>query len=116
LTLPPGIATRGGTHPTFIEIGTNRPLYVHRTGSNVVNGRYYVDDDAKNTLGHYSAFRRIDVAGLRKQYAEAKALSRDDIARRSPLFPGAGVLPLPRFFAVDSARLQQPSLPSARLT
>jgi PelA/Pel-15E family pectate lyase len=115
LTLPPGIATRGGTHPTFIEIGTNRPLYVHRTGSNVVNGRYYVDHDPKNTLGHYSAFRRIDVAGLRKQYAEAKALSRGDIARRSPLFPGAGVVHLPRFFAVESAATQSPAAVIAAL-
>jgi len=36
--LPPGVANAQRTHPTFIEIGTNRPLYVHRRGSNVVNG------------------------------------------------------------------------------
>jgi PelA/Pel-15E family pectate lyase len=107
LTLPatvassPGVVTRGGTHPTFIELGTNRPLYVHRTGSNVVNGRYYVDDDPKKTLGHYSAFRRIDVAGLRKRYAEAKAMSPAEAMKGSPLAPGAGLIPLPRYFAVE---------------
>ena len=35
------IAT-GRTHPTFVEVGTNKPLYVHRRGSKVVNGQYYV--------------------------------------------------------------------------
>ena len=39
------------TYPTFIEIGTNRPLYVHRRGSNVVNGEYYVDYNPEKTVG-----------------------------------------------------------------
>ena len=38
LRLPPDPARRGRDFPTFIELGTNRPLYVHRRGSNVVNG------------------------------------------------------------------------------
>jgi hypothetical protein len=97
------VATRGGTHPTFIEIGTDRPIYVHRRGSNVVNGRYYFDYDVKNTLAHYSAFRRIDVVGLRKQYAAAKATPPAEIEKTSPLSPGVGVTPLPRFFALDAS-------------
>jgi hypothetical protein len=109
LTLPPGVATRGGTHPTFIEIGTNRPLYVHRTGSNVANGRYYVDHDPKKTLAHYSAFRRIDVAGLRKQYSAARAMSRAEAMKGSPLVAGAGLLPLPRYFALDSGVTRPPA-------
>jgi PelA/Pel-15E family pectate lyase len=100
-TLPPGVATRAGTtHPTFVEIGTNRPLYVHREGSNVVNGRYFVDDSPKNTLAHYSAFRRVDVAGLRTRYAEAKATAPADATRESPLV-AARTMPLPRYFAVE---------------
>ena len=102
LTLPPGIATRGGTHPTFVELGTNKPLYVHRTGSNVVNGRYYVDYSASATLGHYSAFRRIDVARLRQQYARLKAMPASEVTSASPLVAGARVMPLARFFAVDT--------------
>lgn len=85
--------------PTFIELGTNKPLYVHRRGSNVVNGEYYVDYDSRRTLGHYSATRRIDIAGLRKRYEEAKAKSPQELAQQSPLFPGAGVTELPRLFA-----------------
>jgi len=103
LALPAGVAPAGRTHPTFIELGTNRPLYVHREGSNVVNGRYYADYDSKNTIGHYSSFRNIDVAGLRKRLADAKAESPADLARQSPLQPGNGQVPLPRYFAVETA-------------
>jgi PelA/Pel-15E family pectate lyase len=116
LTLPAGVATRGGTHPTFIEIGTNRPLYVHRTGSNVVNGRYYADYESSKTLGHYSGFRRIDVAGLRKQYTEAKALAPAEATKGSPLVAGSGVMPLPRYFAVESGALGPPAEVIAALT
>ena len=102
LTLPAGVAPRGRSHPTFIEIGTNKPLYVHREGSNVVNGRYFANYDSANTLAHYSAFRAVDVADLRKRYADAKSASPAELARQSPLSPGPGLTPLPRLFAVDT--------------
>ncbi len=85
-----------GEFPTFLEVGTNQPLYVHRTGSNVVNGHYFVDKDPKNTIGHYSSFRAIDVAGLRQRYAEAKALAPEVATKDSPLRKGAGLGALPR--------------------
>jgi PelA/Pel-15E family pectate lyase len=97
----------GRTHPTFIEIGTNRPLYVHRTGSNVVSGRYYVDYDPKNTLAHYSAFRRIDVAGLRARLAKQRAMSAAEAIAGSPFAPGAKPVPLARYFTVT----ESPPLP-----
>lgn len=103
LALPPGLAPPGRTHPTFIELGTNRPLYVHREGSNVVNGRYFVDDNPKNTIGHYSAFRAVDLAGLRKRLADVTTSPAAELAKRSPLRPGAGLLPLPKYFVVDGA-------------
>jgi hypothetical protein len=100
--LGPDVAPLAGgrTHPTFIELGTNKPLYVHRTGSNVVNGRYYVDYDPHKTLGHYSAFRKLDVAGLRKQYQAARAMTAEEATKGSPLRARAGLMPLPRFFIV----------------
>ena len=98
LTLPDGIAPKSRTHPTFVEIGTNQPLYVHREGSNVVNGRYYADKDSTKTLGHYSAFRPVNVADLRKRYQDAKATPAADLAKKSPLSVSS---PLPRYFALD---------------
>jgi hypothetical protein len=101
LTLPQGVAPPGRTHPTFVELGTNRPLYVHREGSNVFNGRYVVDHNPEKTIRHYSSFRSIDVAALRQALADAKAEPAAALARQSPLRPGAGAAPLPRFFAVS---------------
>jgi hypothetical protein len=55
--------------PTFVEIGTNRPMYLHRRGSDVVNGRYFHNDDPTGTVAHYSSFRAIDVDRLRQRLA-----------------------------------------------
>ena len=109
LTLPPGVAPPGRTHPTFVEIGTNEPLYVHREGSNVFNGRYFVDKSPTGTIVHYSAFRNIDVAGLRKQYESAKNTPPADVIKTSPLKLGAGKVPLPKYYTPatsgDAARV-----------
>jgi PelA/Pel-15E family pectate lyase len=99
LTLPPGIAPPGRTHPTFVELGTNEPLYVHREGSNVFNGRYYVDKNPKGTIIHYSSFRNIDVAGLRRQYEAARNTPPAEVIRTSPLKLGAGKVPLPKYYS-----------------
>ncbi len=98
--LPPELQNRKGAYPTFVELGTNKPLYVHRRGSDVVNGEYYVDRDPANTLGHYSSFRNIDVAALRREYAELKASDPKVIAGDSPLLPGTAK-PLPRYFVAE---------------
>jgi len=92
----------GGTHPTFIRVGSDTALYVHRRGSNVKNGRYYVNESFAPRLSHYSPVRSLDVVGLRRRYAEL-------VARPAPLPPllpeRAGSLPLPRHFS-----LQPPTL------
>jgi PelA/Pel-15E family pectate lyase len=101
--LPPALATPQRTHPTFIEVGTNEPLYVHREGSNVVNGRYYADKSPEKTIGHYSSFRRLDVAGLRAMYEEARGMPPAEAVKGSPLVVGAGTMPLPKYFTVPPA-------------
>jgi PelA/Pel-15E family pectate lyase len=102
VTSPAGVAPKGRTHPTFVEVGTNQPLYVHREGSNVVNGRYYVDRNPAKTLGHYGSFRNVNRAGLRQQYQDARALAPADAAKGSPLVDPKAA-PLPKFFALDPA-------------
>ncbi len=103
--LPPDVATvaNGQTHPTFVEVGTDRPLYVHRRGSNVVNGEYYVDRDPRGTIGHYSSFRTIDTARLRQEYLAALAEPAAGLAARSPLRPDAPRVLPPKYFTVRDA-------------
>ncbi len=102
LTLREGVAPAGRTHPTFVEPGTNKPLYVHREGSNVFNGRYFVDGNPERTIAHYSSFRRIDVARLRKLYEDANALAPAEATKGSPIAAGGPRIPLPRFVAVTN--------------
>lgn len=96
LRLPHDPARRGRDFPTFIEIGTNRPMYIHRRGSNVVNGAYYWDYSPVATLGHYGAFRAFDIAALRRDYARLRATPREQLLRESPLHAPAQSAP-PRF-------------------
>lgn len=100
--LAEGQERNGRAFPTFIEIGTNRPLYVHRRGSNVVNGTYYVDYSPEATIGHYSAFRAIDLPKLRRDYEKARATPPAKAAKDSALL-AAGLKPLPRFFVEGDA-------------
>jgi PelA/Pel-15E family pectate lyase len=98
--------TEGGayTHPTFVEIGTDEPLFVHRKGSNVAHGFYYVDHSDGLPNVHYGMKSRIDVALLRTEYEAVKALRPEDVAKDSPLLPGrfrSPVLPQ-RYYDVKS--------------
>ena len=70
LTRLPEDASEGGryTHPTFVEPGTNKALYVHRNGSNVIYGHYYYDDHDTLLLGHYSGKGKIVLDELKKRY------------------------------------------------
>ena len=97
LRSPPGVAPEGRSHPTFIQIGTNRPLYIHRRGSNVVNGEYYADEDPTRTLAHYGSFRQINVEALRERLARLEAMTPEEASRGSPLLT-AEPLPLPSAF------------------
>jgi PelA/Pel-15E family pectate lyase len=62
-----------GTHPTFVELGSNKPLFLHRKGSNARNGKYYTDDRPEMTIAHYSSSRKLAVEKLRDQYQAALA-------------------------------------------
>jgi PelA/Pel-15E family pectate lyase len=88
------------THPTFLEVGTDKPLYVHRTGSNVFNGHYYVDSNHTDIIKHYGSFRRLDVPDLRARYEQLKATPPAEVSKNSPLTAGTGLNELPRYFIV----------------
>ncbi|GHJ42256.1 pectate lyase [Streptomyces sp. TS71-3] len=98
---------QGDTHPTFVEIGTNRAKFTHRFGSNIRNGAYYYDHDHHDTLSHYSSGRSVDVDGMRATHARLAAMSDAEVAAlraRSPLTPGV-TAPLPRYYSVRDIRL-----------
>jgi PelA/Pel-15E family pectate lyase len=94
--VPAGQERNGRAFPTFIEIGTDRPIFVHRRGSNVINGEYYSDYDSEATLGHYSAFRAIDTADLKREYDELRAIPPAELRKASPLH-SPDPLPIPRY-------------------
>lgn len=99
--LPQRLQRDGRTHPTFIQPGTNQPLYVHRRGSNVVNGAYYVDGDPNDTVIHYSSFRAVNVARMRTEYERLAALTPEQAAEGSPLLAPRGSVALPRYFTLQ---------------
>jgi len=76
------------THPVFVEIGTGKPLFVHRKGSNVIYGFYYINnsDDLPNV--HYGMKERIDVDQLRREYEAVRKLTPEEATKGSPLIPG----------------------------
>ena len=98
--LPARLQRDGRTHPTFVALGTNQPLYVHRRGSNVVNGAYYVDGNPEDTVIHYSSFRAVDVARLRAEYERLAAMTPEAAAAGSPLLARQGSVSLPDYFTL----------------
>jgi PelA/Pel-15E family pectate lyase len=101
--LPDDVAPGKARWPTFVQVGTGKPLYVHRTGSNVVNGRYYTDENPEKTVTHYSSFRSVDVKGLRARYEKLKATSPEEASKNSPL---KGRRALPKYFMVKDLSVE----------
>lgn len=57
--------------PKFVELKTNKPIYVHRIGSNVKFGYYYFDYRDSNNVIHYPCTRLINLQSIEKQYKNA---------------------------------------------
>lgn len=81
-------------HSTFVEIGTNKPIYVHRNGSNVKFGTYYVDYNDDHLLAHYGGKCSVQLDKLKAEYKRLLALSPKEATKDSPLkigmFEGEG--------------------------
>ncbi len=71
--------------PRFIDPDSGKPLYVHRKGSNVWNGTYYIDQDISHTIGHYSSAATVNIGHLRRMYEEIKAMPKEEATKGSPL-------------------------------
>lgn len=66
--------------PTFVEVGTGKPLYLHRG-----EGKYWVDYDPHDLITHYRSTRTINIGPLRERYAELLAMSVEEATKDSPL-------------------------------
>lgn len=100
--LAPGQETLPGRrYPTFIELGTNRALYNHRRGSNVVNGEYFHNHSPENTIRHYSQWRAIDLDALRERFRQLLLTTPAEVQARSPL-NRQDDFQLPRYFTRQS--------------
>jgi len=96
-TVLPADKTENGryTHAKFLELGTNKPIYPHRKGSNVKYGYYYVDDNDENLLSHYGGKSYINIQELKNEYKRVSSMTAEEATRNSPLkeeaFSGAGI-------------------------
>lgn len=95
-------------YPTFVELGSNKPLFLYRRGSNVVNGEYYVDYKPGNTLLHYRSARLIDVKELRAQYRALRKIPPEKVAAGSPLKTKER-MELPRYFTLQKLDISDPN-------
>ncbi|MEX2573782.1 MAG: pectate lyase [Balneolaceae bacterium] len=81
------------THSTFVEIGTDRPLFVHREGTGV-DGRYWVDYSDEDVIRHYGSKTSLDIEALEEEFNRVNAMSPEEAAEDSPLlkgrYPGEG--------------------------
>lgn len=83
--------------PRFIDPDSGKPLYVHREGSNVGNGRYYTDQDISNTIAHYSSAAWINIGQLKKAYEEILKMPREEATKGSP-FLQERLIPLDEYY------------------
>ena len=105
--LPDDLVERGGRGdrrvpggiiaPRFIDPETGKPLFVHRVGSNVYNGRYVVNQEPEGTLAHYGSFAGLHPQMLRERFEEVKKLPREELVKNSP-FLNTELVELPKYF------------------
>ena len=87
--LPENLTENGKyDHPYYIEIGTGKPIYVHRKGSNVNNALYYYDYNVDNLIVHSYGKRTIPFDILKREYNRIKNLDTKEVTKDSPLLPG----------------------------
>jgi hypothetical protein len=77
------------THPTFVEMGTNKALYDHRKGSNSKYGKYFVDYNDEKLLGHYGGKRMVPLDRLKEEYKRLASLTTEEATKDSPLKEGS---------------------------
>ena len=101
LELPPERQIEGFTHPTFIEVGTDRPLYLRTTGSWTGDQRNEIVHEPRDGVSWVN--RKLDLGRLREDYRELVAMPVEEATAGSPLLTDNRI-PLPRYFVVEELR------------
>lgn len=83
--------------PRFIDPDKGTPLYVHREGSNIANGHYFINQDLNNTIAHYSSAARINTKSIRSMFEEVKKIPANKLTEGSPL-KSQNLIPLPTYY------------------
>ena len=83
--------------PRFIHPETGEPQYVHRMGSNVKNGRYYINGNIENTIAHYKSVISANPSALRRSYEEVKKIPKEELTANSP-FAQNKLVPLAKYY------------------
>lgn len=65
--------------PTFVEVGTGKPLYLHRA-----DGKYRVDYDPNDLITHYRSYRTINIGPLKEQYEALLKMPLEEATADSP--------------------------------
>lgn len=101
LELPKARQLNGFTHPTFIEVSTDRALYLKGTGTwagDMHNEVVYEPRDGVSWVN-----RKLNVPALRRELQRIRAMPKAEATKDSPLFAKSGV-PLDRYFVVNDVR------------
>jgi len=101
LELPPERQLNGFTHPTFIELGTDRALYLKGSGSWSGDTHNEVVYEPRDGISWVN--RKLDLDRLRREYRDLVAMPVAQATRGSPLL-ARDPAPLPRYFVVRELR------------
>lgn len=89
--------------PRFVHPETGKPQYVHRKGSNVKNGTYYVDQDITNTIIHYGSAVFLNIGRIKEAFETIKNTPVEELTKDSPLLSDKRV-PLAKYYSRISPR------------
>lgn len=106
------------THSTFVEVGTNKPLFAHRKGTGVTTGRYWVDHKDDNPLLHYGSKGNSDKAmqQLRMDFDKINAILPEEASKNSPLKSRISTGKSPQdYFDPDITKLKVPDASEIRI-
>jgi PelA/Pel-15E family pectate lyase len=101
---PRKISQHQKLYPSCIEITTNKPIYVHRLGSNYSSGVYYGDYNPEFQWMPTFSMRAFNIDLLTERYNRLKMMSFDEATKNSPLLAKT-MISLPKYTSGDYTKI-----------